>query len=350
MSTAILQLLRPHIAGIKPYTSARAEYSGEGAIMLDANENPYGSVLPDELNRYPDPLQKKLKEKLAILKGVSVDQTFLGNGSDEPIDLLIRAFCEPGKDNIIILPPTYGMYVAAASINNVETRTANLLPGFQPDISAIHELTDNHTKILFICSPNNPTGNAIHSEEIKVLLDTFPGVVVIDEAYIDFSEHKSWLQHLDQYPNLVVLQTFSKAWGMASIRLGMAYTQPALIDILNKMKAPYNISGITQSLALEALDKEVNKNAFVREILAQRAILAYHLSLIEGVEHVFPSDANFLLIRVKNADKLYQYLTEKGVVVRNRSREPLCENCLRVTVGNSLENEQLLRHMGTFSC
>ncbi|HYC27173.1 MAG TPA: histidinol-phosphate transaminase [Chitinophagaceae bacterium] len=350
MKPDILSLLRPHIKDIKPYASARSEFSGEASVWLDANENPYGSVIPDNLNRYPDPLQLKLKERLSAIKNVPVENIFLGNGSDEPIDLLIRAFCEPGKDKAVILPPTYGMYETSASINNVELIQVRQKPGFQPDVDAIREKIDHSCKILFICNPNNPTGNLIPASTIHTLAALFPGVVVIDEAYIDFTSEPSWSQKLAEYPNIVVLQTLSKAWGMANIRLGMAFAHAKLIDILNKIKAPYNINGLTQRAALEALENRHRMEEYVKEIVSQREALVPRLMAFSFVKHIYPSDSNFLLVEVTDANDLYQYLSAKGIIVRNRAKEIMCENCLRITVGNKDENQKLISAFKEYFC
>jgi histidinol-phosphate aminotransferase len=348
MQRDILSLLRPHIARIKPYSSARSEYSGKAAIMLDANENPYGAVLPQALNRYPDPLQRELKQKVSELKQIPVENIFLGNGSDEPIDLLMRAFCEPGKDQVIILPPTYGMYETSATINNVDVIPVMLRPDFQPDISAILERSSPNTKLLFLCSPNNPTGNLMDPAAVDTLVSNFPGLVVIDEAYIDFTTQPSRAEMIATHPNVVVLQTLSKAWGLANIRLGMAFADPALVAVLNNIKAPYNINGITQMLALEALHHEAAMKRYVSDIIAQRNRLVLAFAEKPFIQYIHPSEANFLLVKVAEPDSLYSHLTANGIVVRNRSREPLCGGCLRITVGTPEENNALLLALETF--
>lgn len=346
MKRDVLSLLRPHIARIKPYSSARSEFSGQAAVMLDANENPYGAVIEQPLNRYPDPLQRELKQRISEVKGIPTEYIFLGNGSDEPIDLLMRAFCEPGRDKIIILPPTYGMYETAATINNVDIISIPLLPEFQPDTEKILERSGDDTKLLFLCSPNNPTGNLLDQDKVDALLKGFPGIVVMDEAYIDFTDQETMARQLESYPNLVVLQTLSKAWGLANIRLGMAFAGTAVVNVLNNIKAPYNINGITQMLALEALHREEKMRSYVKDIIRQREFLAEQLQQLPFVQHIFPSDANFLLVKVDDPNGLYQYLTECGIVVRNRSNQPLCEGCVRITVGTREENEALMKALG----
>jgi histidinol-phosphate aminotransferase len=342
------KLLRPHLRQLVPYASARDEFSGEAAVFLDANENSMGSATADNFNRYPDPYQYAVKRMLAKLKGVQTEQIFLGNGSDEAIDLLMRAFCEPAKDHIIILPPTYGMYKVSADINNVEVREVLLSNDYQPRVEQILEAVDAHSKLLFICSPNNPTGNLQDAEAIRQLLQGFPGLVVIDEAYIDFAGIDSWTEYLAEYPNLVVLQTFSKAWGLAALRLGMAFASPELIGILNKIKPPYNINALTQEFALEALRSFDKMKKQVSLILYERQQLIKALEGLPLVEKVYPSDANFVMAKVADARKVYEYLVTKGIIVRDRSRVVLCEDCLRITVGAPGENEQLLEQLAAF--
>lgn len=342
-------LLRPHLRSLVPYTSARDEFSGEAAVFLDANENSMGSATAEDYNRYPDPYQYRVKRILAKVKGVKQEQIFLGNGSDEAIDLLMRAFCEPGKDHIIILPPTYGMYKVSADINNVEVRELLLSAKYQPQVDQILAAASEHSKILFICSPNNPTGNLQDAEAIRKLLEGFPGLVVVDEAYIDFAGVESWTTKLRDYPNLVVLQTFSKAWGLAALRLGMAFASPELIGILNKIKPPYNISGLTQEHAIEALHSYDKMKKQVSLILHEREQLTKELMGLPMVEKVYPSDANFVMAKVAGARKVYEHLVGKGIIVRDRSRVVLCENCLRITVGAPGENEQLLEELTSYS-
>jgi histidinol-phosphate aminotransferase len=335
-------LLRENIKNLTPYSSARDEFRGEASIFLDANENSFGSPLTRWYNRYPDPLQWKVKEKLSQIKGVPPSQIFIGNGSDECIDLLIRSVCEPGIDNIIICPPTYGMYQVCADINNVSVKKVSLTPDFQLNLLAIEEAIDDQTKIIFLCSPNNPTGNSLIKEEVEVVLNNYFGLVVIDEAYINFSGQRSFVQELNDYPNLVVLQTLSKAWGLAALRLGMAYASEEIINVLNKVKPPYNINQASQELALQALEEVGQVNDMIREIVEQRGKLASQLQGLPLVLRIYPSDANFLLVKVTDAKSIYNFLLTKGIVVRDRSRVELCEGCLRITIGTPAENEQLL--------
>src|SRR5579871_4155081 len=294
-------LLRPNIKKLVPYSSARDEFKGDAKVFLDANENSLGSPLMKWYNRYPDPLQWKVKEAISKIKGVPPQHIFLGNGSDECIDVLFRAFCEPGKDNVIINPPTYGMYEVSANINDVEIRHARLLDDFQLDLIHLENLVDEHTKIIWICSPNNPTANSLNRQDVEIILNNFPGLVVIDEAYINFSRHRSFIRELTEYPNLVVLQTMSKAWGLAGLRLGMAFASEAIIDIYNKVKPPYNISQATQELALKALEEVGQVNEMIRTLVTMREQLASELAALPGVLKVYPSDANFLLVRVADA-------------------------------------------------
>lgn len=337
-SIDINALVRRNVLNMKPYSSARDEFHGEAEVFLDANENPY----PSPYNRYPDPLQWKVKEKLAELKGVRPTQIFLGNGSDEPIDLIIRAFCEPNQDSILITEPTYGMYKVCAEVNAVNVQQVLLTPEFDLDLDAIPNTFDATTKVIFLCSPNNPTGNLLNREKIVEVLKRFYGLVVIDEAYIDFTKSKSFIHELKKYPNLVVLQTFSKAWGLAGLRLGMCYASEEIISILNKIKYPYNVNIRTQELAMDALDNVYRKDIWVDEILKERAILERELGKLRIVDQVFHSDANFVLVRVKDAQSTYQYLTDHRIIVRDRSKVNLCYNCLRITVGTPEENKRLL--------
>ncbi len=341
-------LLRENIKNLTPYSSARDEFRGEARIFLDANENSFGSPLTRWYNRYPDPLQWKVKEKLSQIKGVPPSQIFIGNGSDECIDLLIRSVCEPGIDNIIICPPTYGMYQVCADINNVSVKKIPLTPDFQLNLPAIEEAIDDHTKIIFLCSPNNPTGNSLIKEEVEVVLNNYFGLAVIDEAYINFSRQRSFVQLLNDYPNLVVLQTLSKAWGLAALRLGMAYASEEIINVLNKVKPPYNINQASQELALQALEEVGQVNDMIREIVEQRAKLASQLQDLPLVLDIYPSDANFLLVKVTDAKSIYNFLLTKGIVVRDRSRVELCEGCLRITIGTPAENEQLISALNEY--
>jgi histidinol-phosphate aminotransferase len=331
-------LVRRNVLNMKPYSSARDDFHGEADIFLDANENPY----PSPYNRYPDPLQWRVKEKLAALKGVSPSQIFLGNGSDEPIDLIIRAFCEPHQDSVMITEPTYGMYKVCAEVNAVNVQPVLLTPEFDLDLEAIPNTFDATTKVIFLCSPNNPSGNLLSRDKILEVLKRFYGLVVIDEAYIDFAKSNSFLRELKKYPNLVVLQTFSKAWGLAGLRLGMCFASPEIIGILNKIKYPYNVNIRTQELVLDALENAYRKDIWVEEILKEKEKLAAELDSLALVEKIFPSDANFFLVRVKDAQSVYQYLMDRGIIVRDRSRVNLCYNCLRITVGTPEENKKLI--------
>jgi len=344
----INNLLRQNIRNLVPYSSARDEFKGEASIFLDANENSLGSPLTHWYNRYPDPLQWKVKEKLSAIKGIAPRHIFLGNGSDECIDIAYRAFCNPGKDNIIICPPTYGMYEVSAHINDVEVRRARLLDNFQLDLIHLENLADDNTKIIWLCSPNNPTGNALNRGDIETVLNNFPGLVVIDEAYINFSRHRSFIPALQEYPNLIVMQTLSKAWGLAGLRLGMAFASEVIIEVYNRVKPPYNINQSTQELVLKALDEVGQVNDMIKWIVQMREELAAALSKMAGVQKVYPSDANFLLVKVADPKMTYQHLLQKGIVVRDRSRVELCEGCLRITVGTQKENADLIKNLETF--
>ncbi|GAB2655546.1 histidinol-phosphate transaminase [Flavihumibacter cheonanensis] len=336
------ELLRPNIRDLVPYSSARDEFKGEASVYLDANENSLGSPLLKWYNRYPDPLQMAVKEKLTNIKGVTPEHIFLGNGSDECIDVLIRAFCEPGMDNILIVPPTYGMYEVSAHINNVQIKKVPLTPDFQLDLPAMEEAVDDFTKIIFLCSPNNPTGNSLHRGAVEALLNNYFGLVVVDEAYINFSRQRSFLADLQDYPNLVVLQTLSKAWGLAALRVGMAFGSKEIIDVMNKVKPPYNINQASQELVLKALDEVEQVNEMIRVLVEERGRLERELPSLAIVQKVYPSDANFLLVKVRDAKKIYQYLLDKGIVVRDRSSVVLCADCLRITVGTEKENSELI--------
>ena len=339
------ELTRPNIWALKPYSSARDEYSGAAAsVFLDANENPYN--LPH--NRYPDPLQRDLKAELTRIKQVKAENIFLGNGSDEAIDLVFRAFCEPGVDNVVAIDPTYGMYKVCADVNNVEYRKVLLDDAFQFTADALLAATDEHTKLIFLCSPNNPTGNDLLRSEIEKTLAAFSGLVIIDEAYNDFSSAPSFLQQLDKYPNLVVFQTFSKAWGCAAIRLGMAFASAEIISIFNKIKYPYNVNQLTQQQALSMLQRYDEIEGWVKELIAERGRLVDAFSTLTCVKEIFPSDANFFLARVTDAGAIYNYLVAKGIIVRNRSSISLCGNCLRVTVGTPAENKTLLEALQAY--
>ena len=332
------KILRKNIASLKPYSSARDEYTGEAMVFLDANENPFNQPY----NRYPDPLQKELKEKIALIKEVRPEQIFLGNGSDEPIDLLIRAFCEPGLDNVVSINPTYGMYQVAADIHNVEVKKVSLTERFELDSEKLLKEVNDSTKLIFLCSPNNPTGNCLDTEQIVSVIRQFNGLVIIDEAYIDFAPGKSFLPQLEEFPNLVILQTFSKAWGMAGIRLGMAFASPEIIRVLNKIKYPYNLNILTQQKALELIQKIDDVKKWVKLLIAERKKMTDLLLEFPFVTEVFPSDANFLLVKMHDARGIYEYLVENGIIVRDRSKIYLCDDSLRITIGSSQENDALL--------
>ena len=341
------QLIRVNIRKMTPYSSARHEFSGTASVFLDANENAFGSPLPESYNRYPDPLQQNLKDKISRIKGVPSENIFLGNGSDEAIDLLFRIFCEPGKDNVIIFPPTYGMYEVCAEVNNVEVRKVPLLENYQLNLDAAEQAVDENTKLIFVCSPNNPTGNSIYKNDIEILLNNFNGLVVVDEAYINYAKQKTLISELTEYPNLVILQTLSKAWGLAGLRLGMAFASKNVIDYFNKVKYPYNINTATQNLALEALNNITGVNNWIRTTVTQREWLANELTALPFTQLVHPSDANFLLVKMINAKGIYDYLTGKGIIVRDRSKVILCEDCLRITIGTPEENKQLIEILKT---
>jgi len=334
----IQKLLRENIRQLQPYSSARDEFKGEASVYLDANENPYNSPF----NRYPDPLQWEVKEHIARIKNVPAENIFLGNGSDEPIDLLYRAFCEPRTDNVVAIEPTYGMYKVSAAINDIEYRKVLLDENFQFAADKLLSATNLYTKIIWLCSPNNPTGNSLNRDEVIRLLVSFEGIVVLDEAYIDFASENSFSEYLSQYPNLVILQTFSKAWGNAAIRLGMAFASTQIIAILNKIKYPYNINILTQKHAINALKSPDQVKEWVQILLAERTVLINSLKQLPLVEHVYPTDANFVLVRVKNANATYHQLVERSIIVRNRNTVTLCNDCLRITVGTPEENKILL--------
>ena len=349
MRFVLEEILRENIKKLVPYSSARDEFSGEASVYLDANENSFGSPLTKWYNRYPDPLQKKVKERLGEIKAMPVNQIFLGNGSDECIDILFRAFCEPGKDNVIICPPTYGMYEVSANINDIQVKKVPLLPGFQLDLPGIEAAVDDHTKMIFLCSPNNPTGNSLERSDVEIILNNYFGLVVLDEAYINFSRYRSFSQELNEYPNLVILQTLSKAWGLAALRVGMAFASEDIVNVMNRIKPPYNINQASQELVLKALGEVEQVNEMIREIVSQRNELKNSLQKISDVEMIYPSDANFLLVKIKNARKLYEFLLTKGIVVRDRSNVTLCEGCLRITVGTAPENAALVAAIESFT-
>jgi histidinol-phosphate aminotransferase len=343
------ELVRPHIAHLIPYSSARDEFTGTSGIFLDANENAFGSVIRQEYNRYPDPYQRKIKQKLARIKKTDPARIFLGNGSDEPIDLLIRIFCRPGQDNIIVMPPTYDMYAVSARIQDAAVRQVNLTENYKIDVEGVIRSIDPQTKMIFICTPNNPTGNSFERNDVLRIIGEFEGITVIDEAYIDFSGSGSYLELLDKHKNLVVLQTLSKAWGLAGLRLGIAYADPSIIGLLNKIKYPYNINRATQELVLDALDFENRKDELVRAILDQRAFLEKELKKLPIVEAVNPSDANFLLVRFREAKRVFDYLLERNIIVRNRSKLVLCGNSLRITAGTPEENTALIDQLKKYN-
>ncbi len=340
----LTKLIRENILELQPYSCARDEFQGEASIFLDANESPFETGL----NRYPDPLQKALKTKIGALKQIATENIFLGNGSDEAIDLIYRVFCEPKTDNVVAIEPTYGMYKVCADINNVEYRKSSLNADFDINADDVLQKTDAHTKVIWLCSPNNPTGNSLNADDIKKILENFGGIVVVDEAYIDFSSQPSWAKKLADYQNLIVLQTLSKAWGSAAIRLGMAFASETIIQTLNKVKYPYNINILTQRQALLQLEKRDEIMQQIDCILQQREMLSRELRLLKIVKKVHPSDANFLLVEVENANATYGYLTKRGIIVRNRNNVALCGNCLRITVGLPHENEQLLAQLKRF--
>jgi len=342
MSFDINKLIRENIKKLVPYSSARDEFTGKADIFLDANENSLGSPLAKNYNRYPDPHQWKIKQRISEIKGVPPQNIFIGNGSDECIDILYRGFCIPGKDNVIICPPTYGMYEVSAGVNDIAIRKAKLLDDFQLDLIKLENLVDQNTKLIWICSPNNPTANSFNRQDIETVLNNFDGIVVIDEAYINFSRQKSFISELTEYPNLVVMHTLSKAWGLAALRLGMAFASEDIIAVFNKIKPPYNIGQATQELVLLALENVTEVNQFIKQLVQSREELASSLLKVRSVEKVFPSDANFLLVKVNNARAIYDYLLTKAIVVRDRSKVELCEGCLRITVGTKHENDQLI--------
>lgn len=335
------KLVRPNIYKLTPYSSARNEFTGTASVFLDANENPFN----EPYNRYPDPLQRMVKEQLAKLKGVNPENIFLGVGSDEGIDLAYRIFCRPGIDNVVAIAPSYGMYEVCANINDIEYRKVKLDDNFEFSTGELLAATDENTKLIWICTPNNPTGNAYSIDAIKHVAKGFNGIVMVDEAYIDFSSKGSLLAHLDELPNIIVLQTFSKAWGRAGLRLGVAYASKEIIDFYNKVKYPYNINAITQEKAIEALNKYNEVTAWVSELIESREKLAKDLNSFDCVKHIYPSDANFLLIKVNDPDKLYNHLCDNGIIVRNRNRVEKCAGCLRITIGTTEENSQLLNEI-----
>jgi histidinol-phosphate aminotransferase len=337
----IQKLIRSNVKTLKPYSSARDEFKDfdKDMVFLDANENPYNNGV----NRYPDPQQCKVKAELSIIKNISVQNILLGNGSDEVLDLIFRAFCEPNQDNVIILPPTYGMYEVLANVNAIETIRVDLTKDFQPQVEQILNASNDKCKILFLCSPNNPSGNSFNVNDVETLIRKFQGLVVIDEAYIDFSEQESWIKRLNEFPNLTVTQTLSKAYGMAGIRLGICYASETIISTLNKIKPPYNVNELTQQRSLIQLNNQDMVRDQVKAILNERTALIKALKDVKFVSKIYPSDANFVLVKVDDTSKRYFQLIEKGIVVRNRTNQPLCENCLRFTVGTPEENKKLIK-------
>lgn len=337
----IYQLVRKNIQQLSPYSCARDEFKGEASIYLDANESPYNAPY----NRYPDPLQVEVKKEIAKLKKIDPKQIFLGNGSDEPIDLIYRVFCEPRQDSVLAISPTYGMYKVCADINNIAYYTVSLNDHFDITADTILAATTTETKVIWLCSPNNPTGNSLNSSEIELLLQRFKGIVVVDEAYIDFSSQPSFVQKLHRYPQLVVLQTFSKAWGSAAVRLGMAFASETIVQLLNRIKYPYNVNLLTQNYILKRIKQADTIQQQIKQTLTERRILIEKLATLSVVQHIYPTDANFVLVKVEDANGLYQSLVDKGTIVRNRNSVQLCQGCLRITVGTSQENETLIQQI-----
>ena len=356
MNFNLENLVRENIQKLKPYSSARHDFKGEASVFLDANENSYGSpvFLPSpqgeqvRFNRYPDPFQWQLKFAVSKIKGVPAENIFIGNGSDEVIDLAYRIFCEPGKDNVIICPPTYGMYEVSADINDIEIRKIILDDNFQLNVDGILSAADQNSKLIFICSPNNPTSNNMNRHDVELLLNNFSGIIIIDEAYINFSRQKTFIQELTEYPNLIVMQTLSKAWGLASLRLGLAFASLDIIKLFNKVKPPYNINLASQQLAIEALQNTQQVNNWIKEIVEQRKFITENLLSLSFVEKIYQSDANFLLVKVNDANALYKYLSNNKIIVRNRSKEVKCDNCLRITVGTPNENLELIKTLKNY--
>lgn len=348
MSFNLENLIRDNIRQLTPYSTARNEFSGEASVMLDANENAFGSPVIGPYNRYPDPLQLTLKDKISTIKGVPTPNIFIGNGSDEAIDLLYRIFCRPGLDNVILVPPTYGMYEVSAQINDVFCKKISLTKEYQLDLEGIAEAIDQHTKLIFICSPNNPTGNSIDVRDIETILVNFDGIVIIDEAYINYSKQRSFTYSLPEFPNLVVLQTLSKAWGLAALRLGMAFASQNIIQLMNNIKPPYNINQASQEMVLKALDGVDQVNEWIQVVVNERDTLMAKLMNLPQVEEVVPSDANFILVRFVKPKELFKYLLTKGIVVRDRSNVILCEGSLRITIGTPQENTLLLTEIINF--
>lgn len=336
------QILRTNIKELKPYTAARDEYQGTEGTFLDANENAFGSATNELQNRYPDPMQWELKKELSKIKNIPANQIFIGNGSDEAIDILFRSFCRPGIDNVIITPPTYGMYEVSANINDVQLKRVPLTADYELESEKVLAAVDANTKMIILCSPNNPTGNSLEAVHLNHIINSFNGIVALDEAYIDFAADKSFLPTLANHPNLVIMQTFSKAWGMANLRLGMAFASVDIIKIINKVKPPYNISGVSQELALEAMANVHKKNKYVEDILIEKEALLKSLAELAIVLKIFPTDTNFVLVKTKNGNQIYDFLIDQKVIVRNRSNVLLTQDCIRITVGTSQENQILL--------
>ncbi|QJD98016.1 histidinol-phosphate transaminase [Mucilaginibacter robiniae] len=344
----INNILRENIKNLKPYSSARDEFQGEASVYLDANENAFGSPLEQQYNRYPDPLQMEVKKRLSDIKGVPTSNIFLGNGSDEAIDILFRSFCNPGIDNVILVPPTYGMYEVSANINNIAIQRMPLTTDYQLNVDGILNAINEHTKLIFVCSPNNPTGNSINRNDIETLLTSFNGLVIVDEAYINFSSQQSFIENLTQYQNLVVLQTLSKAWGLAGLRVGMAFASNEVIDVMNKVKPPYNINEASQQLALQALQNTEQVNSWIQEVLQERDKLIIQLQSLDFVLNIYPSDANFILVKTTDARGIYNFLVQHGIIVRDRSKVELCEGALRITIGKPEENSKLIETLKNF--
>jgi histidinol-phosphate aminotransferase len=350
------KITRENIKKLVPYSSARDEYKGKEGIFLDANENSFGAPIATSnkydanLNRYPDPMQLQVKEKLSKIKGLPMQNIFLGNGSDEAIDILFRAFCNPGKDNIIVCPPTYGMYEVSANINDIAVKKIPLTKDeFQLDLDSILNAIDSQTKLIFICCPNNPTGNAVAWSSIKTILEKFDGIVVLDEAYINFASYRSLIPELLNYPNLVILQTLSKAWGLAGLRVGMAFASEPIIDLFNKIKPPYNINVVSQQIALDALNNIDKVNNWIKEIVTERQNLKAEIEKLSFVLKVYPSEANFLLVKTIDANKVYHFLESKEIIVRNRNSVTLCEGCIRITIGTIEENKSLINALKQYN-
>ena len=348
MTFDLQNIVRPNILRLKPYSTARSEFAGEAEIFLDANENAFVSPAGPGLNRYPDPLQTKLKARVSELNGVPPSSIFVGNGSDEAIDLLFRIFCEPGRDSCVICPPTYGMYKVSADINDITVREVSLKNDFQLNVARILESMDERTRLIFICSPNNPTGNLMRREDVIEIAHSLNGIVVVDEAYIHFANEDSCINELKDLPNMVVLQTFSKAWAMAGLRIGLAFASAEIIGLMNRVKPPYNVSGIAQQAALKALENLDEIGSWVRESLRERDRLVEAMKRFDFVVNIYPTDANFVLIRTTDADGVYQHLIRERIIVRNRSNVELCEGCLRITVGTFDENARLLNALSGF--